>query len=44
MLYRTLLRLIEAGRTDGLHEKLDIFFAAGRITESQYAELTGKLQ
>lgn len=39
MLYRTLKRLIELGRTDGLEEKIDIFFAAGKITEDQYNEL-----
>ena len=29
MLYRTLKRMIERGQTDGLEDKLDIFFAAG---------------
>lgn len=39
MLYRTLKRLIELGRTAGLEEKIDIFFATGKITEDQYNEL-----
>lgn len=39
MLYRTLRRLIELGRTDGLSEKIDIFYAAGKLTESEYTEL-----
>ncbi len=43
MLYEVLKRLIERGATDGLREKIDVFFAVGRITEAQYTELTGKL-
>lgn len=44
MLYRTLKRLIELGRTDGLEEKIDIFFAARKITEDQYNELVESLK
>lgn len=40
MLYRTLRRLIEMGKTEGIAEKIDIFFAAGKLTESEYSELT----
>lgn len=43
MLYRTLKRLIERGQTEGLSEKVDIFFAAGKLTEDEYTELTGML-
>lgn len=43
MLYRTLKRLIEKGRTEGLAEKIDIFFANGRLTETEYNELMGLL-
>lgn len=43
MLYRTLKRMIERGMTDGMAQKLDIFFAADKLTEEQYAELTGLL-
>ena len=39
MLYRTLKRLIEKGQTDGLEEKIDIFFAAGKLTQAEYTEL-----
>lgn len=39
MLYRTLKRMIERGQTDGLEEKIDIFFAAGKLTEAEYTEL-----
>ena len=44
MLYRTLKRLIEKGVTDGLVEKIDIFFAATKLTETEYTELTGLLK
>lgn len=44
MLYRTLKRMIERGNTDGMAEKLDIFFAADKITEEQYNELTSLLK
>lgn len=43
MLYRTLKRMIERGQTDGIAEKIDIFFAAGKLTEEQYTELTAML-
>ena len=43
MLYRTLKRLIEKGQTEGLADKLDIFFAVGKLTEAEYTELTGLL-
>ncbi len=39
MLYRTLKRLIEKGQTEGLAEKIDIFFAADKLTEAEYNEL-----
>lgn len=44
MLYRTLKRMIERGQTEGMAEKLDIFFAANKITEAQYTELTALLE
>lgn len=40
MLYKTLLKLKERnGLTDDLKNKIDIFFATGRITEEQYNDL-----
>lgn len=44
MLYRTLKRMIERGQTNGLEEKIDIFFAAGKLTESEYEELVAMLK
>lgn len=43
MLYRTLKRMIERGQTDGIESKLDIFYAAGKISEAEYSELVGML-
>lgn len=43
MLYRTLKRMIERGNTEGLEAKIDIFFAAGKLTEAEYTELAGLL-
>ena len=43
MLYRTLKRMIERGQTEGIETKLDIFYAAGKISEAEYSELTGML-
>lgn len=43
MLYKTLKRMIERGQVTGLEEKLDIFYAAGKITESEYTELIDML-
>ncbi len=39
MLYRTLKRMIERGALQGIEEKFDIFFAADKLSESEYTEL-----
>ena len=44
MLYRTLKRMIERGQIAGMGEKLDIFFAADKLSEAEYTELTGMLE
>lgn len=43
MLYRTCKRMIEKGNTAGMATKLDVFYAANKLTEEHYAELTGML-
>lgn len=43
MLYRTLKRLVELGKTDGLSDKIDVFYATGKLTEAEYKELAGLL-
>lgn len=43
MLYRTCKRMIERGNLEDMEIKLDIFFAAGKLTEAEYAELLALL-
>lgn len=44
MLYRVLKRCIENGDTgEAMREKLDVFYAADRITEAEYNELIAML-
>ena len=43
MLYRTLKRMIERGQTEGIEEKIDVFYAAGKLTEAEYNELIAML-
>lgn len=43
MLFRTLARMIERGQTDGIEKKIDIFYAAGKLSDEEYAELIGRL-
>ena len=43
MLYRTLKRMIERGQTAGLEEKIDVFYAAAKLTEAEYNELIAML-
>lgn len=44
MLYRTLKRMIQRGQKDGMAEKLDIFFAAGKLSLEQYTELNALVE
>lgn len=43
MLYQVMKRLIDRGQIEGMEIKLDVFYAAGKITEEQYTELTEML-
>ena len=43
MLYRTLKRMIERGQTDGMAEKLDVFYTTDKLTKAEYDELTAML-
>ena len=40
---QVLERMIERGQTAGMAKKLDIFYAANKLTDEQYAELTEML-
>ncbi len=44
MLYRVLKRMIERDQTDGLAGKLDVFFAANKLTQEEYTELIAMLK
>lgn len=35
--------LIKLGRTDGLQAKVDMFYACGRLSDTEYTELTNTL-
>ena len=45
MLYLVLLRTIQRGGYNAadMQTKLDVFYAADRITQAQYAELSGMI-
>lgn len=43
MLYRMIKRFIEKNETEGLTEKIDVFYATNKITAEEYEELTGLL-
>lgn len=40
VLYNTCLRMITRGSTEDLAGKIDVFYAAGKLTEKHYTELT----
>lgn len=42
-IYRTCKRMIEKGNTAGMATKLDVFYAANKLTEDEYNELTALL-
>ena len=42
-LAKVLLAMIRKGRTEGLAEKIDIFYAAGKLTDEEYSTLTEEL-
>lgn len=43
MLFKVLKRMIERGDTEGIEAKLDVFYAAGKLTGAEHAELIGLL-
>lgn len=36
--------MIERGQTAGMADKLDVFYAADKLTQAEYTELTGMLE
>lgn len=43
MLYNVLKRLIEKGQTKGLATKIDVFYAASKLTKKEYEALVKML-
>lgn len=43
VLYRTLARMIERGKTEGISGKIDVFYAAGKLTDEEYNDLMALL-
>ncbi len=43
MTYKLILALIRAGRLEGLADKIDVYYAAGRLSEEQYLDLIRRL-
>ena len=44
MLFKTLKRMIERNNDKGLAEKIDVFYAADKLTKEEYTELTEMLK
>lgn len=44
MAYTLCKRLIALGRTEGLADKIDVYYAANRLTTEQYRELIAMLE
>ena len=42
-LYKLLVQMIKKGKTDGLEEKIDVFYAAGKLTDEEYESLMAML-
>ena len=44
MLFKLIERMIMRGNTEGLAEKIDIFFAAGKLSHDEYECLAAMLR
>ncbi len=42
-LAKVLMQMIKKGRTEGLEEKIDVFYAAGKLTDEEYETLIAAL-
>ena len=43
MLFNIIKRMIERKKTNGLSEKIDVFYAYNKLTKEEYTELLEKL-
>ena len=39
MLYRVLKRMIERGQIEGIEDKIDVFYAANKLSKEEYDSL-----
>lgn len=44
MLYTIIKKMIERKNTDGLSEKIDVFYACNKLTKDEYIELIEMLK
>ena len=44
MLYKVIISLIEKGKTEGLAERVDVLYAAGKLTTEEYEDILSKLK
>lgn len=43
MIYKMLKNMILRGKIEGIEHRIDVFYAAGKLTDAEYAELIGML-
>lgn len=44
MLYKVIISLIEKGKTEGLAERVDVLYAAGKLATEEYEDILSKLK
>jgi len=43
MIYKMLRNMIIRGQTEGIEHRIDVFYAAGKLTDAEYSELISML-
>lgn len=43
MIYKMLRNMILRGQTEGIEHRIDVFYAAGKLTDDEYQELISLL-
>lgn len=43
MIYKMLKNMILRGKIEGIETRIDVFYAAGKLTDEEYEELIGML-
>ena len=44
MVYKMLKNMILRGKTEGIEHRIDVFYAAGKLTDEEYEELMALLK